>query len=289
MLIWKYFHDIPSTFHLGSLLFVLAHYQALLETITRAPNYVFPSFANNTHIIGFMSEISCAFDHLSTQLAQVGFKIKVSKCKFWSLSRISLSTEIPYGCTLVINGLRILGVPVGSQDFAMHFWLRFYFKMWRILMNFPLLGDAHVALGILSSCVTHRPSYLTWIIFLSSHLLFLLASFNKRVMQVCGDIMGLRLWEFFQNPLARRQAWLPISFGDIGFLSMKDYAPFVLIGSWALVAPYLCHRFHIFNRFVLEEYVSQIEKGPHLLQSCLRAVWNGLPLVAKEMLLLLKI
>jgi hypothetical protein len=49
-----------------------------------------------------------------------------------------------------------------------------------------------------------------------------------------------------------------------------------------LVVPYLCSTFCIFNRPILEKYVSQVEGGPHLLQSCLRAIWNGLPLVAKE-------
>jgi len=33
----------------------------------------------------------------------------------------------------------------------------------------------------------------------------------------------------------------------------------------------------------LEKYVSQVERGSHLLQSCLCATRNGLPLVAKEM------
>jgi hypothetical protein len=32
--------------------------------------------------------------------------------------------------------------------------------------------------------------------------------------------------------------------------------------SWALVAPYLCSRFLIFNRPILEDYVSQVE-GAH--------------------------
>jgi hypothetical protein len=56
--------------------------------------------------------------------------------------------------------------------------------------DLPLLGDAQVALGILFSCVTRRPSYLTWTVppFLS--FLFLLAGFDKRVMQICKDIMG---------------------------------------------------------------------------------------------------
>ncbi len=99
---------------LGGHLFVLAHYRSLLETIVWAPNCVFPSLKDDIHIVGLISEISCAFDHLSTQLTQVGFKVKVSKCKIWSLSKISPRIEIPQGYILVIDGLHILGVQVGS-------------------------------------------------------------------------------------------------------------------------------------------------------------------------------
>jgi hypothetical protein len=31
-----------------------------------------------------------------------------------------------------------------------------------------------------------------------------------------------------------------------------------------VVAPYLCFRFHIFDIIVLEEYVFEVEGGPHL-------------------------
>ncbi len=48
----------------------------------------------------------------------------------------------------------------------------------------------------------------------------------------------------------------------ISILSVEDYAPFVFIRSWALVVPYLCFRFPIFDRLVLGEYVSQVE-GVH--------------------------
>ncbi len=108
-----------------SLIF-LAHYQALLETITRAPNYVFPSLVDDTHIVGPMNgithimghtnEITHTFDHLLMQLALIGLKVKVLKCKFWSPSRISPSLEIFQGlngCILVINGLHILGLSLG--------------------------------------------------------------------------------------------------------------------------------------------------------------------------------
>jgi hypothetical protein len=46
---------------------------------------------------------------------------------------------------------------------------------------------------------------------------------------------------------------------------MEDCAPSILLGSWVLVALYLCSRFCIFDKLVLEEYVSQVEGGPHLL------------------------
>jgi hypothetical protein len=63
--------------------------------------------------------------------------------------------------------------------------------------NLPFLGNAQNVLGILSSCIVHQPFYFTQTMPLSSSFLFLLASFNKRGMLVCGDIMGLGSWEFF--------------------------------------------------------------------------------------------
>jgi hypothetical protein len=50
-----------------------------------------------------------------------------------------------------------------------------------------------------------------------------------------------------------------------------------------MVVPYLCSRFHIFDRPILEEYVSQVEEGSQLLQSYLCVAWDGLPPVTKKM------
>jgi hypothetical protein len=95
---------------LNGLLFVLAHYWTFLGTITWTPNYVFLSYLNDTHIVGFMNEVILSFDHLSTQLALVRLRVKVSKCILWNPSRIFLGVEIPQGCILVIDDLCILGV-----------------------------------------------------------------------------------------------------------------------------------------------------------------------------------
>jgi hypothetical protein len=57
-----------------------------------------------------------------------------------------------------------------------------------------LLRDAWVALRILSSCVAHQPFYFIQTIFLCSFLSFL-AGFDKKILHVCGDIMGCGSWE----------------------------------------------------------------------------------------------
>ncbi len=66
---------------LGGPLFVLAHYRTFLETITQAPNYIFPSLTDDTHIMGPKNEITYAFDHLSTQLTLIGFRVKMQALK----------------------------------------------------------------------------------------------------------------------------------------------------------------------------------------------------------------
>jgi hypothetical protein len=65
--------------------------------------------------------MTCTFGHLSTQLTLVQLKVKVSKCKLWNPSKIFPGIKIPQHYTFVTNGLHILGVRVGSQDFATHF------------------------------------------------------------------------------------------------------------------------------------------------------------------------
>jgi hypothetical protein len=58
----------------------------------------------------------------------------------------------------------------------------------------------------------------------SSFFPIFLVGFDKKIMQVCGNIMGPRSWESFQGPLARCQVRLLISFSGIGLLFMEDYA-----------------------------------------------------------------
>jgi len=58
---------------------------------------------------------------------------------------------------------------------------------------------------------------------------------------------------------------------------MENCAPFAFLWNWALVVSYLCSRFRIFHKPILEEYVSQVEGGPHLLLSCFLVAQDNLP------------
>jgi hypothetical protein len=90
---------------------------------------------------------------------------------------------------------------VGSQDFFWHFLDEALYQYMVHIDDFPLLQNTQVTLGILSSCVIHQPSYFIWTIHFSFSFLSILASFDERVMQVCGDIMHPGSWEFIQRSL----------------------------------------------------------------------------------------
>ncbi len=61
--------------------------------------------------------------------------------------------NIVHICTLLTYGLRILGVPMDSHDFAMHFLDEPLSKDVTHNDDFPLLGNTEIDLGVLSSCV----------------------------------------------------------------------------------------------------------------------------------------
>ncbi len=64
---------------------------------------------------------------------------------------------------------------------------------------------------------------------------------------------------------------------------MKFCAPFVFLRSWALVVLYSCSRFYIFYWHVLEEYIFQVQRSPHLFQSCFHVVWDSCPPITRKM------
>ncbi len=89
--------------------------------------------------------------------------------------------QFKQGYILVTNGLHILGVLMGSQNFVTHFLDEELFQDVVHINDLPFLGNTQVVLGILSSRVVHQPSYFIRTIYIFFFLYFLVG-FDKRVM-----------------------------------------------------------------------------------------------------------
>jgi hypothetical protein len=161
------------------------------------------------------------------------------------------------------------------------FWMRFYITTWHISMIFlswkmPMLLWAFVFMCTSSTFLSHIDNT-------SFFLPIFFGEFWQESYACMWGHYGSRIMGVFLGPFGKVSGSTIDIFDGIGLLSMKDCAPFTFLGSWALVAPFLCLRFLIFDKLVLEEYVSQVEGGPHLLESCLRVTWDDLFLVVRKM------
>jgi len=76
---------------------------------------------------------------------------------------------------------------------------------------------------------------------------------------------GSRVMRIYSRPLGKVLGLITNLLWCISFIYMEDYVPIIFLRSWVLVALYLCSKFCIFNRPVLKEYVSQVERSPYLL------------------------
>jgi hypothetical protein len=61
---------------LGEALFALAHFRALCFTTSHFLSCLFPSIANDIHIIGPLSIVSYAYEHFQTKLHVIGLSIE---------------------------------------------------------------------------------------------------------------------------------------------------------------------------------------------------------------------
>ncbi|KAL2610702.1 hypothetical protein R1flu_029275 [Riccia fluitans] len=75
---------------LGGTLFALAHLCALRTVASKHPLYLFPSLADDTHIVGFLEAVVPAFHTLEGHLLAVGLTVQPTKCAAWSPSGLHL-------------------------------------------------------------------------------------------------------------------------------------------------------------------------------------------------------
>jgi hypothetical protein len=80
---------------LGKAIFSLTHFKALCFTISCFPSCLFPSIANDTHIINPSSIVSSAYEHFQTELYVISHFIQPQKCVTWYSSNLQPNLDTP--------------------------------------------------------------------------------------------------------------------------------------------------------------------------------------------------
>jgi hypothetical protein len=147
---------IPSTMGirqgdpLGRPLFVLAHFKVLHFTINCFLSCLFPSITNDIHIIGPFLIVSFTYEHFQIELRAIGLFIQLQKCVAWSPFCLPFDFNTPSQFTTPLQGIKILGVPLGTSSFTSSFIKYVLLKGVQHVDLFLRMGDVHVAFGILT-------------------------------------------------------------------------------------------------------------------------------------------
>jgi hypothetical protein len=144
--------------------------------------------------MGPMNEITCAFDHLSTELTLLGLRVNVKMqtlefIKDFFKHNDSLGLHfghiwlMHFGCASGFSDLchTFFGWGFTSKH-GTHWWFSFPRKRPCFFGHFVFICSSSTFLSH-----TNNTSF--------SFFLSLLALFDRKVMHVCGDIIGPRPWE----------------------------------------------------------------------------------------------
>ncbi len=144
----------------GGALFVLTHFRALCFIASHFPFRLFPFIVDDTHIIGPLSIISSAYEHLYTELCAISFSIQPQKCVTWSPFDLPPNFNTSSQFTTPFKGIRVLGVPLSSLTFTLSFIKYALLEDVGHVDLFLKIYDVQVAFGILTCCFVQRSLYL---------------------------------------------------------------------------------------------------------------------------------
>ena len=270
---------------LGGVLFALGHQQALRATAAAFPDCAFPSIADDTHIVGPPARVVEAFSHFVLQLALLGLSVQPPKCVAWSPSGFGVFPVLPEGVSYVTEGIRLLGVPLGTEEYVGGFLSSALEEDRCGLDQLQHLGDPQVAIRILTQVFAQRPSYLLRSCPPTPAFLEGLRDYDSALWQtLLVDILGgvpLLSEEELRQPAS--QARLPVAQGGVGLLSTAVLAPIAFLGSFALAAPALQSAFQQHGES-LGPIVRDVELGALPTHCALRAARNELDPKAREVL-----
>jgi hypothetical protein len=109
------------------------------------------------------------------------------------------------------------------------------------------------------------PSFLLWCTPPFSTFIKSFTSFDSPLLQVLGCLLGPRPFDNPKRPLTYKQAFLPITFNGMGFISTTTIV-LTYFGSWALVVSIITTRFMVDQHPFLFETFAWIDNNTFLFQ-----------------------
>jgi hypothetical protein len=89
----------------GGALFVLGNFRASHSIVNHFPFRLFPSIANDTHIIGPLLIVSYAYEHFQIEFCAIGLSIQLLKNVTWSPSSLPPNFNTPSQFTTPSKGI----------------------------------------------------------------------------------------------------------------------------------------------------------------------------------------
>ncbi|CAI7846043.1 unnamed protein product, partial [Closterium sp. NIES-53] len=90
----------------------------------------------------------------------VGLEVQAHKCRFWERENRDMERALPLGMQQVEEGLTIVGVPIGEEDWEVVRLLEQLRQLQAPLPWLPLLDHPQMASHLITIVVSAQPMYL---------------------------------------------------------------------------------------------------------------------------------
>ncbi|KAK3274578.1 hypothetical protein CYMTET_17246 [Cymbomonas tetramitiformis] len=219
--------------------FMAAPLQPVLQAALRAhPDVYIIAYLDDIHILGEPDRARAAYDTIVPLLEGIGLDLNVGKSAIFSPSGAvgafrdvvdSTGRSMP-GAVEPLEGIKVLGVPIGSDAWVADKCFEIATKAGSILPKLARLNDPQVQLLLLRYCAHPRFMHLVRVV--QPHLLMQQGALEHDAgIQRCLQEVTGSPYPLGEEAVAISQ--LPTRWGGLGLTSAQRLAPAGWLGSWA--------------------------------------------------------
>ncbi|KAK3241326.1 hypothetical protein CYMTET_48893 [Cymbomonas tetramitiformis] len=219
--------------------FMAAPLQPVLQAALRAhPDVYIIAYLDDIHILGEPDRARAAYDTIVPSLEGIGLDLNVGKSAIFSPSGAvgafrdvvdSAGRSMP-GAVEPLEGIKVLGVPIGSDAWVADKCFEIAAKAGSILPKLARLNDPQVQLLLLRYCA--HPRFMHLVRGVQPHLLMRGGlEHDAGIHQQCLQEVAGSPYPLGEEAVAISQ--LPTRWGGLGLTSAQRLAPAGWLGSWA--------------------------------------------------------